>query len=257
MRRCCSSWSAGSSSSTGRWDAAAGRGLSEEDYRASAPGWAREVKGNHELLNLSRPDVVEAAHREYSPPGRHRRDDTFNGTRISQADYGTEALAYDINVAAAGARRAVDGVMSEEAAACAGCGRAGPTNKDRVSVRDVNDPGARGVTFDELEEAYHEQAWASSTAGRTCSSWRPPSTPSTRRPPSSRSSGLRGARLSPPVMASVTITDLSGRNLSGQTVEASGSRSRTRPFSAWASTARSGRRDAAALEELSAWRRAS
>ena len=109
------------------------RGLSEEDYRGERlRGWTREVKGNHELLNLSRPDVVTAAHREYLAAGADIVEtNTFNGTRISQADYGTEALAYDINVAAArAARRAVDETMAEEPGrVCWVAGALGPTNK--------------------------------------------------------------------------------------------------------------------------------
>src|SRR5512143_1937975 len=109
------------------------RGLSEEDYRGERlRGFSREVKGNHELLNLSRPDVVTAAHREYLAAGADIVEtNTFNGTRISQADYGSEALAYDINLAAAGAaRRAVDGGMAEERGrTCWVPGALGPTNK--------------------------------------------------------------------------------------------------------------------------------
>ena len=78
-------------------------GLSEEEYRGERlKDWPREVKGNHELLNLSRPDVVEAAHREYLAAGADIVEtNTFNANAISQADYGTEALAYELNVAAA------------------------------------------------------------------------------------------------------------------------------------------------------------
>jgi 5-methyltetrahydrofolate--homocysteine methyltransferase len=201
------------------------RGLSEEDYRgARLSGWPREVKGNHELLNLSRPDVVTAAHREYLAAGADIVEtNTFNGTRISQADYGTEALAYDINVAAArAAREAVDGVMAEEPGrACWVAGALGPTNKTASLSRDVNDPGARSVTFAELEEAYHEQALGLldggadillvETAFDTLNA-------KAALAAVERAFEVRGTRR--PVMASVTITDLSGRNLSGQTVEA-------------------------------------
>ena len=201
------------------------RGLSEEDYRGERlKGWPREVKGNHELLNLSRPDVVTAAHREYLAAGADIVEtNTFNGTRISQADYGTEALAYDINVAAArAAREAVDGVMAEEPGrACWVAGALGPTNKTASLSRDVNDPGARSVTFAELEEAYHEQALGLldggadillvETAFDTLNA-------KAALAAVERAFEVRGTRR--PVMASVTITDLSGRNLSGQTVEA-------------------------------------
>ena len=91
--------------------------LSEEDYRGERlRGWAKDVKGNHELLNLTRPDLVEAAHREYLAAGADIVEtNTFNANRISQADYRPEALVHDINVAAArAARKAVDAVMVEE-----------------------------------------------------------------------------------------------------------------------------------------------
>ncbi len=201
------------------------RGLSEEDYRGERlRGFSREVKGNHELLNLSRPDVVTAAHREYLAAGADIVEtNTFNGTRISQADYGSEAFAYDINLAAArAARRAVDGVMAEERGrTCWVAGALGPTNKTASLSRDVNDPGARSVTFAELEEAYHEQALGLldggadillvETAFDTLNA-------KAALVAIERAFEVRGTRR--PVMASVTITDLSGRNLSGQTVEA-------------------------------------
>ncbi|HUL77109.1 MAG TPA: methionine synthase [Vicinamibacteria bacterium] len=201
------------------------RGLNEADYRGERlKDWPREVKGNHELLNLSRPDVVEAAHREYLAAGADIVEtNTFNGTRISQADYGTEAFAYDINLDAARiARRAVDAVMAEEPGRVAWvAGALGPTNKTASLSRDVNDPGARSVTFAELEGAYHEQALGLldggadllfvETAFDTLNA-------KAALAAIERAFEVRGTRR--PVVASVTITDLSGRNLSGQTVEA-------------------------------------
>ncbi|MFI5170460.1 MAG: homocysteine S-methyltransferase family protein, partial [Vicinamibacterales bacterium] len=92
-------------------------GLSEADYRGERlKGWGKDVQGNHELLNLSRPDLVEAAHREYLAAGADIVEtNTFNANRISQADYGTEALVHDINVAAArAARKAVDAATAEQ-----------------------------------------------------------------------------------------------------------------------------------------------
>jgi 5-methyltetrahydrofolate--homocysteine methyltransferase len=201
------------------------RGLPEEDYRGERlRNWSREVKGNHELLNLSRPDVVEAAHREYLAAGADIVEtNTFNGNRFSQSDYGTEALAYDLNLAAArAARRAVDAVMAEERGRlCWVAGALGPTNKTASLSRDVNDPGARSVTFAELEEGYHEQALGLldgevdllivETAFDTLNA-------KAALAAIERAFEVRGVRR--PVVASVTITDLSGRNLSGQTVEA-------------------------------------
>jgi 5-methyltetrahydrofolate--homocysteine methyltransferase len=201
------------------------RSLSEEDYRGERlRDSSRDVKGNHELLNLSRPDVVTAAHREYLAVGADIVEtNTFNGTRISQADYGTETLAYEINLAGArAARRAVDGVMAEEQGrTCWVAGALGPTNKAASLSRDVNDPGARSVTFAGLEEAYHEQALGLldggadvllvETAFDTLNA-------KAALAAVERAFEVRGTRR--PIMASVTITDRSGRNLSGQTVEA-------------------------------------
>jgi 5-methyltetrahydrofolate--homocysteine methyltransferase len=201
------------------------RRLSEADYRGERlRDWPREVRGDHELLNLSRPDVVTTAHREYLAAGADIVEtNTFNGTRISQADYGTEALAYDINVAAArAARQAVDGVMAEEPGrVCWVAGALGPTNRTASLSRDVNDPGARSVTFGELLEAYHEQALGLLDGGADLLLVETAFDTLNAKAALAgieRAFEVRGMRR--PVMASVTITDLSGRNLSGQTVEA-------------------------------------
>ena len=189
------------------------RDLGEADYRGERlRASSREVKGDHELLNLSRPDVVEAAHREYLAAGADIIEtNTFNGTRISQADYGAEALAYDINLAAArAARRAADAVMAEEPGRVRWvAGALGPTNKTASLSRDVNDPGARAR---HVRRAGGRLPRAGArAAGRR------------RRPAAGRDrvrhaqregralrgrAGLRGARArGVPVMASVTITD--------------------------------------------------
>ena len=200
-------------------------GLSEDDYRGERlRGWGRDVKGNHELLNLSRPDLVEAAHREYLAAGADIVEtNTFNANRISQADYGTEALVHDLNVAAArAARRAVDAVMAAEPGRSAWVGGAlGPTNKTASLSRDVNDPGARGVSYRELEVAYHEQARGLLEGGadlllvETAFDTLNAKAALAGVERAQQETGIRR-----PVIASVTITDLSGRNLSGQTVEA-------------------------------------
>jgi len=200
-------------------------GLSEDDYRGERlRGWRQDVKGNHELLNLSRPDLVEAAHRQYLAAGADIVEtNTFNANRISQADYGTEGLVAEINAAAArAARRAVDAVMAAEPGREAWvAGALGPTNKTASLSRDVNDPGARAVTYRELEEAYHEQALGLvdggadlllvETAFDTLNA-------KAALAGAQRALETRGVRL--PLMASVTITDRSGRNLSGQGAQA-------------------------------------
>ncbi len=201
------------------------RALGEADYRGERlRGSARDLAGNHELLNLSRPDVVEAAHLDYLGAGADIVEtNTFNGTRISQADYGTEALAYEINEAAARiARRAADAVMAAEPGrTCWVAGALGPTNKTASLSRDVNDPGARAVTFDDLEAAYHEQALGLLDGGvdlLIVETIFDTLNGKAALFAIERGFDARGVRR--PVVASVTIADRSGRNLSGQTVEA-------------------------------------
>src|SRR3954467_1139650 len=136
--------------------------LAGEDYpgtRFAHP--PPDLKGCNDLLNLTRPEVIEGIHRAYLEAGADIVEtNTFNGQAISLADYGLESLAYEINVAAAQvARRAADAVMKEQPGRlCFVAGALGPTTKSATMSRDVNDPGARSVTFAELEEAYHEQA---------------------------------------------------------------------------------------------------
>jgi 5-methyltetrahydrofolate--homocysteine methyltransferase len=200
-------------------------GLSEADYRGERlRDWPRDVKGNHELLNLTRPDLVAAAHREYLAAGADIVEtNTFNANAVSQSDYGTEALAYEINVAAArAARAAVDGVMAAEPGrTCWVAGALGPTNKTASLSRDVNDPGARGVTFDELEAAYHQQALGLLDGGADLLLVETAfDTLNAKAALFAVEHAFDVRSVRRPVMASVTITDLSGRNLSGQTAAA-------------------------------------
>src|SRR6266704_2728738 len=124
------------------------RKLGEADYRGDRfKDHSRDLKGDHYLLNLTRPDVVESFHREYLLAGADIVEtNTFNGTRISQADYHMEDVAHEMNRAGAQlARKAADGVMAEQAGrTCWVAGSLGPTNKTASLSRDVNDPGARG-----------------------------------------------------------------------------------------------------------------
>jgi 5-methyltetrahydrofolate--homocysteine methyltransferase len=201
------------------------RGLSEDDYRGERlRGHEREVKGNHELLSLSRPDVVEAAHREYLRAGADIVEtNTFNANRLSQSEYGTEGLVYDLNVAAArAARRAADAVMGDEPGrVCWVAGALGPTNKTASLSRDVNDPGARAVSFEGLEQAYLEQALGLLDGGidllivETAFD-----TLNAKAALFAIARAFEQGGIRRPLIASVTITDRSGRNLSGQTVEA-------------------------------------
>jgi 5-methyltetrahydrofolate--homocysteine methyltransferase len=199
--------------------------LGEADYRGErlrdAPS---ELKGNHELLNLSRPDLVEQAHRAYLAAGADIVEtNTFNANRFSQADYGTQALVHELNQAAARlARRAAEAAMAEEPGrVCWVAGALGPTNKTASLSRDVNDPGARAVTFDDLEAGYHEQALGLLDGGADLLVVETAFDTLNAKAALfaiERAFEVRG--IYRPVIASVTITDRSGRNLSGQTAEA-------------------------------------
>jgi 5-methyltetrahydrofolate--homocysteine methyltransferase len=201
------------------------RNLNEADFRGGRfKDHPRDLKGCNDLLSLSQPAVVEAIHREYLEAGADIIEtNTFNATAISLADYALQDAAYEINLAAARvARRAADAFM----AAPLGrgvfvVGALGPTNRTASFSRDVNNPGARQTTFDDLEAAYHEQARGLLDGG--VDALMVETIFDTLNGKAAlfaiqRAFDDRGQQV--PVMASVTITDKSGRCLSGQTVEA-------------------------------------
>src|ERR1041385_7576065 len=136
--------------------------LDERAYRGDRfPNWHKDLKGLHDLLCLTQPRIIEGVHRQYLEAGADVIEtNTFNAQALSLADYGMESLAYEINVAAAQcARRAADAVMAAEPGrACFVAGAMGPTNKTSSISTDVNNPAARGATFDDLATAYSEQA---------------------------------------------------------------------------------------------------
>ncbi|HVR70489.1 MAG TPA: methionine synthase [Vicinamibacteria bacterium] len=200
-----------------RLDEAGFRGERFQDH-------ARELKGNSDVLNLTRPDVIEGIHRQYLEAGADIVEtNTFTSTSISQADYGLQDLAYELNVAGArAARRAADAVMAAEPGRVRWvAGALGPTNRAASLSRDVNDPGARQVTFDQLEASYHEQARGLLDGGADLLLVETIFDTLNAKAALFALQRLfdEGARKAP-VMVSVTITDRSGRTLSGQTVEA-------------------------------------
>ena len=135
-------------------------GLGEADYRGSRfADWASDLKGNNDLLVLTQPEIIRGIHRQYLAAGADLIEtNTFNAQRISLADYGMEALAYEMNLAAAQlARIEADAASTPERPRFV-CGALGPTNRTASISPDVNDPGKRNVTFDALVEAYLEQA---------------------------------------------------------------------------------------------------
>src|SRR3989449_10685058 len=121
----------------------------------------RDLQGLHDLLCLTQPHIVEDIHKQYLEAGADLIEtNTFNAQALSLADYGLESSAYEINAAAARcARRAADAVMAANPGRfCFVAGAMGPTNKTSSISTDVNNPAARGATFDEVAAAYCEQA---------------------------------------------------------------------------------------------------
>jgi 5-methyltetrahydrofolate--homocysteine methyltransferase len=199
--------------------------LMEEDYRGERfKDWPSDLKGNNDLLVLTRPDIIREIHEQYLEAGADIIEtNTFNAQAISMADYGMEALSYEMNIAAARlAREAADKFTArdpEKPRFVAGA--IGPTNRTASLSPDVNNPGYRNVTFDELVEAYGEQ-----TRGLIDGGAHAIMIETVFDTLNAKAAGFavrevceeRGVDL--PLMISGTITDLSGRNLSGQTPEA-------------------------------------
>ncbi|MDE0659364.1 MAG: methionine synthase [Gammaproteobacteria bacterium] len=196
--------------------------LTEADYRGDRfEAHSLPLKGNGDLLSLTRPDIVAATHRAYLEAGADIVEtNTFSATRIAQADYGLEDSVYEMNVAAAEiACRTVDEFSHGQPRWVAGV--IGPTNRSASISPDVNDPGARNVRFQELVEAYAEAARGLVAGGADLimieTVFDTLNAKAALYALEDVFEGI-GARL--PVMVSGTITDASGRTLSGQTPEA-------------------------------------
>jgi 5-methyltetrahydrofolate--homocysteine methyltransferase len=130
--------------------------LQEADYRGERfKDWPSDLKGNNDLLCLTQPDIIKGIHKQYLQAGADIIEtNTFNAQRVSMADYGMEALSFEINVAAAKiAKEAVKETGKEAWVA----GAIGPMNKTLSLSPDVNNPGYRALSFDEAMEAYYEQ----------------------------------------------------------------------------------------------------
>ncbi|CAN5190320.1 hypothetical protein BH09PSE3_BH09PSE3_00590 [soil metagenome] len=196
--------------------------LDEAAYRGNLD-LAKDQKGNNDILALSRPQVLDAITRDYLNAGSDIvSTNTFSANLISQADYGAEHLVREINLASAGiARKAADDFQARDGRKRFVAGAIGPTNKTLSLSPDVNDPGFREITFDYLKDVYREQIDAlldggvdfilietifdtlNAKAGIMAVI---------------EAGNARGIEV--PLMISMTLTDLSGRNLSGHTVEA-------------------------------------
>ncbi len=200
-------------------------GFEEADFRGNRfPDHSCDLKGNNDLLNLTRPERIQAMHRAYLEAGADIVEtNTFNSTSISQADYGTQSLAYELNcVGAELARAAVGEVQANDAdRQCFVAGVLGPTNRTCSLSPDVNRPGFRNISFGELVEAYREAARGLLDGGSDLL------LVETVFDTLNAKAALfaidevfaeSGRRV--PLMISGTITDASGRTLSGQTPEA-------------------------------------
>ncbi len=198
--------------------------LTEADYRGERfADFHRDIKGNNDVLCLTQPHIIEAIHKAYLEAGADIIEtNTFNATSISMADYDMQHLAYEINLEAARiARRAVESVQAIDGKPRFVAGAMGPTNKTGSISPDVNNPGFRGITFDELCAGYYEQARGLMDGGADIILAETVFDTLNAKAALFAIDQLfteRGQRL--PIMVSGTITDASGRTLSGQTAEA-------------------------------------
>ncbi|MEI7735657.1 MAG: homocysteine S-methyltransferase family protein [Ferruginibacter sp.] len=200
--------------------------LQEADYRGERfANWHTDVKGNNDLLSITQPDIIIGIHKQYLEAGADIIEtNTFSSTVIAQADYDMQSLAYEMNVASAQcARKAADEytAMNPDKPRFV-AGAIGPLNKTLSLSPDVNNPGYRAVTFDEVAAAYTEQIKGLIEGGvdvlliETIFD-----TLNAKAAIYAAKKFFRDNKLAElPIMISGTITDASGRTLSGQTLEA-------------------------------------
>ena len=201
------------------------RNLSEADFRGTRfATHPCDVKGNNDLLVLTQPDLIGSLHQEYLEAGADMIEtNTFNSNAISMADYQMEHLAYELNLAGATvARKAADAVMNKDPSRPRFvAGVLGPTNRTASMSSDVNDPAFRAVTFEQLRKAYYEQVRGLVDGGSDLLLVETIFDTLNAKAAFFAIDQYRQEQgVSIPVMASVTITDQSGRTLSGQTIEA-------------------------------------
>jgi 5-methyltetrahydrofolate--homocysteine methyltransferase len=195
--------------------------LEEEDFRGERfASHAFSLKGNNDLLNITRPDIIFEIHKEYLAAGADIIEtNTFSGTTIAQADYHLEDAVYDINFQGAKLARDAADLFTDKPRFVAGS--VGPTNRTASISPDVNNPGYRAVSFDELKNAYKEQIEALMDGGvdvlliETVFD-----TLNAKAALSAANEVFEHRNIALPIMISGTITDRSGRTLSGQTPEA-------------------------------------
>lgn len=199
--------------------------LEEQDFRnESLQDHAMPLKGNNDLLSLTRPDIIRDIHRAYFEAGADIAEtNTFSSTSIAQADYGLQHLVYELNYESAkiAAEVAQEFTRKDPQKPRFVAGSLGPTNRTASLSPDVNDPGFRAVCFDALAEAYTEQVRGLIDGGvdmllvETVFD-----TLNAKAALFAINNYLEEQQLDLPVMVSGTITDASGRTLSGQTTEA-------------------------------------
>ncbi|QQS36060.1 MAG: methionine synthase [Ignavibacteriales bacterium] len=199
--------------------------LTETDFRGQLfKNHKNDLQGNNDLLSVTQPDIIKNIHREYFKAGADIVEtNTFNANAVSQADYNTLTFVHDMNVASARlAKEAADEFTKENPAKPRFvAGALGPTNKMLSLSPNVNDPGYRAITFDELSKVYYDQAKALIEGGvdillvETVYD-----TLNAKAALFGIDKLLRELKIPMPVMVSGTIVDQSGRTLSGQTVEA-------------------------------------
>jgi len=210
--------------------------FSEEDFCGERfKGWKKLIQGNNDVLNITQPEAIKQVHMNFFRIGADIIEtNTFGATTIAQEDYGLEDYAYEINVAGARiAREAADLAEIEDGKPRFVAGSIGPTNRTASISPDVNDPGFRAVTFEDLKKAYGEQTKALIEGGvdilliETIFD-----TLNAKAAAFAIDEICAEKNINMPIMISGTISDLSGRVLSGQTPEAFwNSLSHVRPFS--------------------------
>ena len=202
--------------------------LEEKDYRGKRfADWHKDLKGNNDLLSITQPDIIKTIHKEYLKAGADIIEtNTFSDTSIAMADYDMQELVYELNFESAKiAKEAVAEFLTSTEAngrtTAFVAGAIGPTNRTLSLSPNVNDPGYRAITFDELVEAYTEQVKGLVDGGvdllliETIFD-----TLNAKAALFAIQNYCKEKNIIMPVMVSGTITDASGRTLSGQTTEA-------------------------------------
>ena len=198
--------------------------LNESEFRGERfADWSCDIQGNNDILAMTQPDLIEDIHRQFIDAGADLIEtNSFNATTIAQADYEMESIVTDLNIAAAQvARKACDAASEKDGEPRFVAGVLGPTNRTASISPDVNDPGARNVTFDELVEAYEQATRGLITGGADVILIETIFDTLNAKAAIFAVKNIEtelGDEI--PIMLSGTITDASGRTLSGQTTEA-------------------------------------